>query len=175
MLGWMILTLGPKSGAAEAVTAGRDAAPATPGTRTPTSKTATKAKPRSDADRMPLAGRVIANLPGRTRPGASDTSRLACTHHTIQSTAVLAGSHLTGHLASIPHQGRPTLAQQSADLLRQPPFRRRLGLDCCGHVGRLNCPRLRQPGEGPWAKSSDSQAARLDACASTDLTLHSSS
>src|SRR5204863_285581 len=52
MLGSMILTLGPKSGAADAVTAWRDAAPATPGTRTPTSKTAAKARPKSDVARM---------------------------------------------------------------------------------------------------------------------------
>src|SRR4029453_4550853 len=51
MLGSMILTLGPKSGAADAVTAWSDAAPATPGTRTPTSKTAAKTRPRSDLPR----------------------------------------------------------------------------------------------------------------------------
>jgi hypothetical protein len=63
----MIFTFGPKSGAADAVTAWRDAAPATPGTKTPTSKTAAKAKPRSDEDRMPLTERVIADLPGANR------------------------------------------------------------------------------------------------------------
>src|SRR4029450_2845407 len=64
MLGSMILTLGPKSGAADAVTAWRDAAPATPGT-TPTSKTAAKARPRSDLPRPRPRGERTTTLASR--------------------------------------------------------------------------------------------------------------
>src|SRR6266508_3757568 len=66
MLGSMILTLGPKSGAADAVTAWSDAAPATPGTRTPTSRTAAKARPRSGLPRPRPRGERTTTLASRS-------------------------------------------------------------------------------------------------------------
>src|SRR4029450_1094449 len=65
MLGARVLTVGPKSGAADAVTAWSGAALATPGTRTPTSKTAAKARPRSGLPRPRPRGERTTTLASR--------------------------------------------------------------------------------------------------------------